>query len=186
MNRTVKVILAALAAVLVLGGMVMGLLKWLKNRQIMDGPGMINEDRFDFTGTYLKRVSYHRGGSSLGDSQSLYLTFGPREDGSPEAVVEYYDRPTHNSMEKRKRVAMGSPVVKGVQEIIDRYRMTEWKDLPKTDIFALDAASMSFTYEFSDGSEYRLGSDLEMPEGAYAAIREIRAYILRYAGIQED
>ncbi|MBQ9909973.1 MAG: hypothetical protein IJM50_00460 [Lachnospiraceae bacterium] len=186
MNRTAKVLLIALSAILITGGIVMGLWKWLRNRQIMDGPGMINEDKFDFSKTYLTRVSYYRGGGSLGDSHSLDLTFGPDKDGRPEAVVEYSDQPTHDSKEKHKTVRMGSPVVNGVQEIMDRYRMTEWKDLEKTDLFALDAPSMSFIYEFSDGSRYRLGSDLELPEGAYDAIREIRTYIMRYAGIREE
>ena len=186
MNRTLKTVLIVLAAVVVLGGIAVGILKWIISRNILDGPGMVNNDSFDFSGTYLKRVYYYRGGSSLGDSNTLEMTVNELPDGKGEAVVVYTDRPTHDSKEKQKTVKLGPPVVRGVTEIIERYHMTEWKDLPKTDIIALDAPSLSFTYEFSDGSVYRLGSDLEMPDQAYQAVREILQYIKTCAGIRED
>ncbi len=153
---------------------------------VLDGPGMVHEDTFDFSGTWLRRVCYYRGGGENGDSYSVELTLAEMEDGRPRALVRYYNRPAHDQKAVEKEIACSSNVVTGVQEIVDRYSMTDWKDLPETDLFALDAPSMSFTLEYSDGTEIRLGSDLEMPDGAYDAINEIREYILLCAGIEED
>lgn len=178
---TIVLILAAAALAAV------ALILYLRSSvTVLDGPGMEYEDTFDFSGTWLRRVYYYRGGGENGDSYSVELTFGETRDGRPRALVRYHDRPAHDQKAVEKEIVCTSNVVTGVQEIVDRYSMTDWKDLPETDLFALDAPSMSFTLEYSDGTEIRLGSDLEMPDGAYKAIEEIRSYILMCAGIEEE
>ena len=164
----------------------MGILKWFKNRNIMDGPGMVREDHYDFSGTYLTQIFYYRGGSSLGDSRTLEMTVQKVSQDRGEVTVFYSDRPTHNSKETNKTVGVSTSVLSAVDEIMERYRMKEWKDLPETDLIALDAASMRFVYEFSDGTVYSLGSDLEMPDQAHAAISEILKCIKASAGITEN
>lgn len=153
---------------------------------VPDGPGMVGEDTFDFSGTWLRRVSYYRGGGENGDSYSVELTLEETEDGRPRTIVRYHDQPYYGARAVDKEIACASNVVTGVQEIVDRYAMTDWKDLPETDLIVLDAPQMSFRLEYSDGTEIRLGDDLEMPEGAREAIREIREYILLCAGIEEE
>ena len=186
MNSVLKTALIISAAVLLLGGITVGILKWLKSRNIVDGPGMVREEHYDFSGTYLTEISYYRGGGSLGDSNSLEMTVRKLTEDRGEVQVVYSDRPTHDSKETNKTVRLSVSVLTGVDEIIERYHMTEWKDLPKTDLFALDAPSMSLTCEFSDGTSIRLGSDLDMPDQAYPAITELLNYIKTCAGIRKE
>ncbi len=179
--RIVVLIIAAAALAFI------GAILYFRHRvTVPDRPGMVNTDTFDFSGTWLHRVSYYRGGGENGDSYSLELTLEETEDGRPRTVVHYYNLPYHGAKAVEREISCTSNVVTGVQEIVDRYGMMEWKDLPKTDLIALDAPGMSLTLEYSDGTEIRLGSDLEMPDQAYDAIQEIRAYILLYAGIEEN
>lgn len=181
-----KFIMIIIFTLLILGVGGLLLLKQKSRDLILDGPGMVYEDHFDFSQTYLSRVYYYKGGSSLGDSSSVELVFSETEDGRPEAIVRYYDQPSHDQKAVEKEVRLNSNVVTGVQDLIDQYGMREWKDLPETDLIALDAPGMWFTYEYSDGTTYELGSDLEMPDGAYEAIQKIRSYVLTCAGIRED
>ena len=185
--RTIVIIvLAVLAAFILLTAAALLLFRFNAKRMIMDGPGMVREDTFDFSSVYLRRVDYSRGGGSLGDSYSLELTMKPDEDGRPDARVEYYERETHSAKPKEKTVRVSSDVVSGVTEIIDRYGMRDWGELPPAEMFALDAPSTRLVCQFSDGTSVVLGSAYEMPEGGYDAIREIREYILRCAGIETD
>lgn len=174
-------------AVLLLAGCGTMLSRLFSERnQIMDGPGMIKEDTFDFTEKYLSRVYYYRGGGELGDSYSVELTMKEAEDGTPAVKVEYYNQPTHSDKARTKTVRLNSSVITGVQEIIDRHHMTEWTDLPPAEYVLLDAPTSSFTYEYSDGTVYSIDSGDEWPDGAYDAIQEILDYMLTCAGITED
>ena len=185
MNRTLKITIVMGVVLLAVVGAALIIRHHMEN-QIMDGPGMINDNYFDFSETYLSRVYYYYGGSELGDSYSVELTIEEDDNGDPDVRVAYYNQPSHDSKAKEKTVRVSPEVITGVQEIIDRYHMTEWTDLPKSDIFALDAPSTSFSYEYSDGTQYRLKDDDEWPEGAGTAIREILDYILSSAGITEE
>ena len=164
-SKTLKIILIVAAVLLVVGCGIM-LFRFLHAKnQIMDGPGMIREDTFDFSQKHLSRVYYYRGGGELGDSYSVELTMEEAEDGTPDVKVEYYNQPTHSDKARTKTVRLGSFVITGVQEIIDRYHMT---------------------YGYSDGTVYHLDSGDEWPDGAYEAVQEILSYILTCAGIRED
>ena len=176
----VVILVFALAAVITVL-----ILKHGARDRILDGPGMVNEDVFDFSGTYLSRVYYWHGAGELGDSTSLELTICPDEEERPVVTVNYRDLPAAGEEETEKTVHLTSNVIRGVEEIIDRYGMKEWTDLPPAEVFALDGPTTSLSYEYSDGTSVTIGSDDELPEGGYAAIREIREYILRCAGIEE-
>ena len=182
--RTVIIIvLAALAFVILLAAAALLLYRFNAKNRILDGPGMVREDTFDFSSVYLRRVDYSRGGSSLGDSFSLELTIKPDEDGRPDVRVEYYERETHSAKPKEKTVRVSSNVVSGVTEIIDRYGLRDWGELPPAEMIALDAPSTRLVCKYSDGTSVVLGSEYEIPGEGYDAIREIRDYILRCAGI---
>ena len=183
--KTRLIVPIAVIAVLALAAVVAILIvKHGARDRILDGPGMVNEDVFDFSGTYLSRVYYWHGASSLGDSTSLELTICPGEEDRPVVTVNYRDLPAVGEKETEKTVHLTSNVIRGVEEIIDRCGMKEWVDLPPAEEFALDAPTTSLTIAYSDGTSVTIGSDDELPEGGYAAIREIREYILRCAGIE--
>lgn len=185
-SKTLKIILIVAAVLLVVGCGIM-LFRFLRAKnQIMDGPGMIREDTFDFSQKHLSRVYYYRGGGELGDSYSVELTMEEAEDGTPDVKVGYYNQPTHSDKARTKTVRLGSFVITGVQEIIDRYHMTEWTDLPKSEYVLLDAPTSRLTYGYSDGTVYHLDSGDEWPDGAYEAVQEILNYILTCAGIRKD
>ena len=169
----------ALIAVLLL---TLGVRHILKNR-VPKGP--VPGDAFDFSAPYLCRVSWRRGAGSLGDSSSLELTMEPDAEGRPIVRVFYSDQPSHNAREVKKTVRVSSDTVRGVEEIIDRYGMRDWTDLPPREEFALDAPSSSFTIRYSDGTSVTVDGGDEVPEGCWEAIPEIRAYILSQAGIGE-
>lgn len=178
--RIIVLIIAAAAVAFI------GMILYFRHRvTVPDRPGMVYEDTFDFSGTWLHRVYYYHGGSENGDSYSVELVLSQTRDGSPRTVVYYHNKPYYDAKPVDKEIVCTSGVVTGVQEIVDRYGMTDWKDLPETDLIALDAAHMDFRLEYSEGTEIRLGSDREMPDEAYDAIEEIRAYILLCAGIEE-
>ena len=89
-SRTVILIVAAVLLVVGCGIMLFRFLH-AKN-QIMDGPGMIREDTFDFSQKHLSRVYYYRGGGELGDSYSVELTMEEAEDGTPDVKVAEFKR----------------------------------------------------------------------------------------------
>ena len=181
-----KTLIIIIAVVLFLLTAAILLIKYFTRKDvILDGPGMVGEDTFDFSQTYLSRVYYWRGAGELGDSYSVELTMEPGEQGQPVVIVSYHNQPAHDAKAVDKTVRVSSNVIVGVQEIIDRYGMTEWTDLPPAEVFALDAPSTSLTYEYSDGTSYTIGSDDELPEGGYQAMHEIRQYIVTCAGIEE-
>ena len=98
MSKTMKIILIVAAVLLVVGCGIM-LFRFLRAKnQIMDGPGMIREDTFDFSQKHLSRVYYYRGGGELGDSYSVELTMEEAEDGTPDVKVGYYNQPTHSEL----------------------------------------------------------------------------------------
>ena len=124
MSKTMKIILIDAAVLLVVGCGIM-LFRFLRAKnQIMDGPGMIREDTFDFSQKHLSRVYYYRGGGELGDSYSVELTMEEAEDGTPDVKVEYYNQPTHSDKARTKTVRLGSFVITGVQG------MRQPQDLP--------------------------------------------------------
>ena len=170
----------------IIAAVVLLLYKHNTKKRILDGLDMVREDIFDFSTVYLKRMEYYRGGGSLGDSYSLELTIKPDEDGRPDVRLEYYDRRSHDAEAVEKTIQLSSNVIMGVMEIIDRYGMRDWDELPPAEEFALDAPSMHFTCEYSNGNSFTVGSDDELPDGGSAAIREIRDYVLRCAGLEND
>ena len=177
-KTVVALIVPALIAVLLL---ILGVRHLLQNR-VPKGP--VPGDTFDFSVPYLCRVSWRRGAGSLGDSSSLELTMEPDAEGRPVVRVFYSDRPSHNAREVKKTVRVSSDTVRGVEEIIDRYGMKGWTDLPPREEFALDAPSSSFTVRYSDGTSVTVDSGDEVPEGGWEAVPEIRAFILSQAGIE--
>ena len=184
--RAKTILIIVLLLLIIIAAVVMLLYKHNAKNLIMDGPDMVREDTFDFSSIYLKRMESYRGGGSLGDSFSLNLTIKPDEDGRPDIRLEYYDRRSHDAEAVEKTIQLSSYVIVGVMEIIDRYGMRDWGELPPAEEFALDAPSMHFTCEYSDGSSFTVGSDDELPEGGSAAIREIGDYVLRCAGLEND
>ena len=180
------IVLAAVCVVVLVTAAALLLYRFNAKNRIMDGPDMVWEDTFDFSGVYLKRMEYYRGGGSLGDSYSLELTIKPDENGRPDVRVEYYNRPSHDAKAVEKTVRVSSNVVRGVMELIDRHGMRDWGELPEAEEFALDAPSMRFTCTYSDGSSITAGSGDELPDGGGAAIREIRDYVLRCAGLENE
>ena len=184
--KTKLIVLFAVIAVFAAAAVItLVVLKQTARDRILDGPGMVNEDSFDFSGTYLSRVYYWHGAGSLGDSTSVELTICPGKEDRPVVTVNYCDRPAVGEKETEKTVHLTSNVIRGVEEIIDRWGMKEWVDLPPAEEFALDAPTTSLTVTYSDGTSVTIGSDDELPEGGSAAIFEIRDYILRCAGIGE-
>jgi len=183
--KTILIILFSICGIVVLiAAAALLLYRFNAKNRIMDGPDMVREDTFDFSSVYLERMEYYRGGGSLGDSFSLELTMEEGEEGRPDVRVEYYNRPSHDVKAVEKTVRMSSDVVTGVMEIIDRYGMRDWGELPEAEEFALDAPSMRFRCTYSDGSSITAGSGDELPDGGGAAIREIRDYVLRCAGLE--
>ena len=183
MKTKIAVLCILLAVLTATAVIVLLLTKHYAKNNILDGPDMIREDTFDFSRTYLCRVYYWHGGGSLGDSSSLELTIEPDEEGRPVVQIVSFDQPGAGEKAVEKTVRSSSYVVDGVQDIIDRYGMTEWVDLPPSEEFALDAPTTSLSYEYSDGTSFSIGSDDELPEDGYRAIREIRDYIMTCAGI---
>lgn len=182
--KTILIILFSICGIVVLiAAAALLLYRYSAKNRIMDGPDMVWEDTFDFSSVYLERMEYYRGGGSLGDSYTLELTMRPDEDGRPDVQVYYYNQPSHDARAVEKTVRMSSHVVTGVMEIIDRYGMRDWGELPEADEFALDAPSMRFRCTYSDGSSIRAGSGDKLPDGGGAAIREIRDYVLRCTGL---
>ena len=182
--KTILIIIFSVCGIVVLiAAAALLLYKFNAKNRILDGPGMVREDTFDFSSVYLRRMEYFRGAGSLGDSFSLELTMEPDENGRPDVRVYYYNQPTHNDKAVEKTVRVSSYVVEEVMDIIDRQGMRDWGELPEAEEFALDAPSMHFTCTYSDGSSFSAGSGDEIPDGG-AAIREIREYVLRCAGLE--
>ena len=150
--------------------------------QVMDGPDMINTDTFDFDRTYLTRVYYYKGGSSLGDDYSVRLTIEENDDGSPRTTIRYYELKEIGDDPIEKEVKSGSYVVSNVEEMIEVSGMKEWVNLPDNEVFALDAPSRRFVFEYSDGSEYILSEDKEVPD--WNEVEKIVSYIVGCIGIE--
>ncbi len=180
-----KTILFLLFVFLIVSIVVLLLVRHGSGNRIPDSPETIGEDTFDFSQNYLCRIYYWHGAGSLGDSCSLEMTVEPDEDGKPLVRVEYYNQPAAGEKAVEKTVRVSSDAVRDIQEIIDRYGMKEWVDLPPAEFFALDAPSTSLSWEFSDGSSYSIGSGDELPDDGYRAIAEIRQYLMECAGIKE-
>ena len=146
-------------------------------------------DAFDFSSVYLKRVDWSSAGDSLGGRETVMLRIAPDARGNPKAYVDYCTQKTHRSIPFRITVRVPSSAVAEAAGIIERYGMTEWKERPTDEDgsvpHALDAASTTLRFSYSDGRKNQIDSRSEIPEDGYGAAREIRDAILAAAGIRE-
>lgn len=126
-------------------------------RRIMDGPGMINEEK-------VKYLYYYHGGSSLGDLYRIEL------QGASFTVEEC---PGNGMKTKMKTYTVDSSFYSDLDGIIEEYGIKNWTDLPDSEIFALDAATTSLDIRFSDGSSISFSSSKELPEDGWEAVRKI-------------
>lgn len=135
-----------------------GIMKKKSSGQIMDGPGMVYE-------AAIKSISYTYGGSSIGDSYCIYFTNGKITVSSCEG---------NGCKTKTQTAYIGADAYSEVDRIAEEYNMKTWKDLPKEDFFALDAATTSFSIDFADGTGIHVGTYDILPENGWEGVLKIK------------
>ncbi|HJJ28415.1 MAG TPA: hypothetical protein O0X70_03380 [Methanocorpusculum sp.] len=119
----------------------------------------------------LERWTYTLSGDMLGGYYSLELRVA---DGAVKISEEAQE--THNSERKQRTASGDAELVSQIEEIIKKNKMYTWKNLKKSDVFALDAAAASYSFTYSGErisfSEYDI-----LPEGGDAAVGEINRLI---------
>ncbi len=126
----------------------------------------------DYDKTGLTYAEYSLCGGMEDETYIVRITVtGPKT-----AKIELYDQESHGSPVKKKHKTVQKNKIDGLYEIIEKYSMQDWKNLPKSEIFALDEPTARVEFVIS-GKSYSFSDDMEFPEGAGGAMREIRTYI---------
>ena len=172
-----KILLGAGIAALAIGIALVGLYFWSQNR-ILDKGGMAYEpDPNDASIPAVTSIRIVRAGDSLGCyySWEAVLVSGGR------VLVTVTSQPTHSDREKVWERTVDLGILEEVTRIVDEHGMTAWDDLPASEFFALDAASTSVTFVWR-GEEHSFSDSKEIPDGGWAAIRDIKTLLETAAG----
>lgn len=126
----------------------------------------------DYDKTGLTYVEYSLSGGMEGGIYSISVSV----TGAKTATVSLFDQETHNSRPLKRSRNTDRDRLDGLLEIIDKYGMRDWKDLPKSEIFALDAPSATVEFIIS-GKSFSFSDGDEFPEGGGAAMADIKNYL---------
>jgi len=151
----IGIVLIVLGLLVLAGGL------WLHHLQgqIMDGPGMVYEPD-------IESLTYYHGGSSIGDIYRIDLY---------ESSFTVTECPGNGNPTSEKKYDVGAGIYGKLEEIVFRYDMTSWTDLPDSDVIALDGPTTYIDICFADGREISASSNQELPKGGWNAVDEIRA-----------
>lgn len=126
---------------------------------VLDGPGMI--DPYSYT-----YIEYYHGGGDLGDCYRLI--YRPDEGVS----MERYE--TANAEPERKNVKGDDIIYNRCRDILMRYNMRDWRELPARDVIALDEASTTITIDFPDRHISVNTNSSRLPNDGYEGIAQLR------------
>lgn len=164
MSKPVK-ILIVIAVIIILLVIAFIALRIYTRNNIMDGDGMINQAAF------VKGCEYRYYGDDIGSSEYIVL-----ELGESKALLTVETCKGNGYKTEKKTYRLDSTVINQLQNIYDKYDVPTLKNLPKSDIQALDAGTA--TIVFITGNEtISLSDNLEFPEGKGAVIQETHAYL---------
>lgn len=107
---------------------------------------------------------YSRSGSSDGALYSIELR------GSKMEVTKC---PGMGEKTKVKKYKVYSDLYETLNQLIDTYAVRNWVNLAKSDVFAMDAASVFLAISFADGQQITVKNDDILPEGCGKGYREI-------------
>ena len=126
---------------------------------IQDGPDMANNAAFE-------SVTYWKGGGEFGATYEI--TF----DGSKVKVSDCMGN--GYSTEDKSYDVDSYALCSELEGIIRDNDMMSWTDLKAGEIDALDGEYSEVTIEGADGTLIYISSNYELPDGGYAAMRQIR------------
>lgn len=176
MKKVLKIILIVLLALVLLAAIAFGVLYLLRDRFILDGPGMVNHAVPDVSEAALTRYSYSSGGGMSGgyDLLDAVLT----EDGRirvTEDRVEYYSAPAVVQEYWADAQAFADMHTVFVQNDI-----ASWIFLPDSEYFAYDAPTADFSFDFDNGMGVSFSDRQEIPKGGFDTIRKMEAFLTAY------
>jgi hypothetical protein len=123
-------------------------------------------------GILLSSFSKSSGGDMLGGH--YYLTLTVNESGAVEISEEYQE--AHNTKPVLRSAAGNAGLAADIEKIIKDNRMYTWKNLRKTGIYALDAATTTYAFTYN-GERITIEDDSVLPKGGWEALREITRLI---------
>lgn len=173
MSGFLEIALIVTIAVILLGIMLnAGLMRYAR-RHIPDWPGTTSE-------CSLTAVIYSAYGGTPGGHYTVEMNAD--SDSSRSTTVTISEQSAHDAPESRKTETVSPDCCSELAEIIDRYGMTGWADLPQSDPVAYDTAACSVSIRYSDGSVYGISAQQALPDTWGDAFAEIRSCMLSYAG----
>ena len=92
------------------------------------------------------------------------------------ALYSIYEQDFHSSSVVVKEYYIDATTLDKIKEVFDKYDLQEYPKLKKSEIFALDAATTSYEYQFENGDNIYFSSDLNLPskfQNTKAEIKDI-------------
>lgn len=166
MHKTVKILLLVLLGTVITGGLVV--MAGFMGMKFMDFLKPKPDDKGPATYESLVYCSYSESGGMSGGH--LYMTLERTESG--EFVFSYNEQAYWNSEETQGRFPVSADAMGAIEDIFNSRRIASWGELPESEIFALDAPSVSVTLR-TGGESYSLSDRDEFPEGGSGVIHEI-------------
>ena len=151
-----KKIVIIIVLLLTASGLGYYLYRWNQNR-----PGVTWDGK-------LTSVAYFYGGGEYGDAYELFLK---SEDGKL-----HYEKTEGNGQEKIEKYykVRDKEIYEQLEAVIEKYGLAGWGELPKAETYALDSSYATLNISY-DGISIRCNTEYdELPEGGYAAVKEIR------------
>ena len=151
------IIIGIVLIVLGAGALTVGLVIKHAKDNIMDGDGMIRQP-------YVKEISFTKGGGMEGGFYSITWR---------DFTVTEVTREGANAPEKTRTAFADYDVNDAIYGVINDYKMTEWKDLPLSDLQALDAPTSSLSFVINYGPSIRFSDNHEIPKGGWEGVEKI-------------
>lgn len=129
------------------------------------------------TGEGLAEFTWHQYGGSLAGQETYSLIC----TGETDWTVVHAAQEAHDLPEKTRKKKADAALAQRVTTVILENGMTGWDDLPRAELFALDAPTTEVRFRYN-GEEHRFTSDQELPDGGWIAVREILGLLEEAAG----
>lgn len=119
--------------------------------------------------TKLVSYAYNFGGDMQGGHHSIIV----KSLDENRAVVSISDAEWHNESPTDKEYHVSPAVLDSIRDIYDSCKMKHYPKRPKNPVFALDAGTRSYRFEFSNGNLIYFDDRILIPAKGYEGLRRI-------------
>lgn len=129
----------------------------------------------------LRFVTYEVSGSSNGGYYRVELVVDKAD--KRKVTVTVSEQKANGMKETSNKYKVSADCCLELEQIIGRYGVLKWKDLPPSEFIAYDAATTSVSIWYMSGDVYNISENQALPEKGMEALSEIKECMLRYAGV---